>query len=322
MEAQTSKYVCEWTLVLTVLGAALGRQQDFEKVGPPTDYDCHLYLVTKRPRISVDPDSVTITEATISFTLRLQRNDSFDEYPLSGTHPLGPGPWQWSATWPYEDFAIVHEVTGEEPISGTVAALQRSAGGAWPRAATEHQVLYVGQAFGAQGERTAWDRLKSHSTLQRILAETEPDQQVWLTLAAVTDVSGSQIFSPDAEPEYTKAERERDVRIAASIYHDTAFRERDCVALAEAGLIRYFQPQYNDRLKSNFPAPRQVPLESVRSYDFHSLVVELQGQELGARYGSEVVPHDVIHFERFVIHNDADRQDPFALLTQETSQSS
>ncbi|MFX9209017.1 hypothetical protein ABTN67_21890, partial [Acinetobacter baumannii] len=41
---------------------------------------------------------------------------------------------------------------------------------------------YVGQAF-AEGKRTAIDRLKSHSTLQKILAETMsdyPDDQVFI----------------------------------------------------------------------------------------------------------------------------------------------
>jgi hypothetical protein len=103
--------------------------------------------------------------------------------------------------------------------------------------------------------------------------------------------------------------------ILMAVYRDRSFRDRDSVALAEAGLIRYFQPPYNDRLKHNFPAPRQVPLETARSFDFHGLVVELQGQEVGARFGSAIVPHSVLHFAHFAIHNDADRADPFSLLT-------
>lgn len=320
MSGPTRKYVSEWTLVLTVLGVALGRQQDFEAAGPPTDYDCHLYLVTRRPRMSVHPDSVVITDHEVSFTLRLQRAAEFEEFPLKGTHPFGPGPWRWNATWPFEDFEVVHEVTGDRPTGGAVAALQETAGPYWPPAAAEHQVLYVGQAFGAEGERTAWDRLKSHSTLQRILAEIQPDQQVWLTLAAVTDVTGSQLIAPTGE--YTEEEQDRDVGIALAIRHDTAFRDRDCVALAEAGLIRYFRPAYNTMLKNNFPAPRQMSLESARSYDFHDLVLELQGQEVGARYGSVDVLPSALHFARFVIHNDADREDLYAFLTPATPTSS
>ena len=99
-----------------------------------------------------------------------------------------------------------------------------------------------------------------------------------------------------------------------AVYRDSTFRDRDSVALAEAGLIRHFQPPYNERLKHNFPALRQVPLETVRSFDFHGLVLGLQGQELGARYGSAAVQYNAIHFTRFIIHNDADRADPFSFL--------
>ncbi len=302
--------------VVTVLGAVLGRQQEFEAIGPPTDYDCHLYLVSARPRMSVDPTTVVISDTKLSFVLRLRRGDDFDAYPIDASHSLGAGPWRWESTWPFEDFALVHEVTGVRAMSGVVALLEAGApGDQWPGEARHHDVLYVGQAFGRDGERTAWDRLKSHSTLQRILAEAAPDRQVWLTLAAVTDVQGAQLMhAPDGTPESRDAEKERDMRIIKAIYHDDSFRDRDSVALAEAGLIRYFQPPYNVRLRDKFPAPRQVPLETARSFDFHSLIIELQGEALGALYGSSEVPHDLIHFKQFVIHADADRADPFSFL--------
>ncbi len=317
MNVPKRKYVSEWTLVLTVLAAAVGRQQDFQEVGPPPDYDCHLYLVTTRPRMSIEPTSVVITDHDVSFTLRLQRGQAFDEYPLAGGHELGPGPWRWKSEWPFEEFEVVHGDTGQVAMSAVVAALQQTAGKDWPQAASEHEVLYVGQSYGADGDRTAWDRLKSHSTLQQILSEVPPDQQVWLTLAAVTEVAAAQLMGgPDAPEDYPDDELDRDARIAMAVYRDGSFRERDSVALAEAGLIRYFQPKYNDRLKRNFPTPRQVPLVTARSFDFHGLVVELQGQHVGASYGSAFVEFNSIHFERFVIHSDADdRADPFAFLT-------
>ena len=46
----------------------------------------------------------------------------------------------------------------------------------------ELEVLYVGQAYAA-GQRTAIDRLRSHATLQRILADTQhgmPDDEILL----------------------------------------------------------------------------------------------------------------------------------------------
>ena len=50
--------------------------------------------------------------------------------------------------------------------------------------------------------------------------------------------------------------------------------ERKAVALAEAGLIRGWQPKYNDRMKYNFPARKQISLETAQDLDLHNLVIE------------------------------------------------
>ena len=53
----------------------------------------------------------------------------------------------------------------------------------------ELEVIYIGQAFGKNGERLATDRLKSHSTLQRILIDyysSCPDKQLLVALFEFT----------------------------------------------------------------------------------------------------------------------------------------
>ena len=79
------------------------------------------------------------------------------------------------------------------------------------------------------------------------------------------------------------------------------------MALAEAGLIRFFQPQYNDRMKYSFPARKQITLESVRRLDFHGLLVELQSQRVDGLYGSNVQKYSWIHFAGFFIRQGRDR---------------
>jgi hypothetical protein len=99
MNAPQRKYVSEWTLVVTVLAAALGRQQEFEGMGPPVDYDCHLYIVSKRPRMSVDPATVVITDSAVSLSLRLNPglagrrifHDQFGGFRGDGAHAFDEG---------------------------------------------------------------------------------------------------------------------------------------------------------------------------------------------------------------------------------------
>ncbi len=300
------KYITEWTIGITVSAAAVGRPQDFQRKGiPKTDNPCHLYFVTRRPRMSIDPSSVVITDNEFSGILRLQREASWDKFPIRSPHQFGPGPWRWTSDWPYENFAV--KDAEEQTISSGVVANLHVWFTEWPIVAKKHDIVYIGQAFGQAGERTAWDRLKSHETVQRILAETTPDKQVWLTLAAISDENLFPEIDPTVPTAKSSAEDDEHIELVVEEVNSGSFREKEAVALAEAGLIRFFQPQYNDRMKYSFPARKQVSLESVRRLDFHGLLVELQSHGVDALYGSEVRKHSKIHFAGFVIHQDDKR---------------
>jgi hypothetical protein len=81
------------------------------------------------------------------------------------------------------------------------------------------------------------------------------------------------------------------------------------VSLAEAGLIRYFQPLYNDVFKLRFPGRRHTILENLRERDLMGLVVELQAQDMPLRLGSEKVPYLHYHLAKFLIHLDGPDRD-------------
>lgn len=305
-ESPARKYITEWTIGVTVSAVLVGRPQDFQQNGVPgTDVPCHLYFVTRRPRMSIDPSSVVITDNEVRGILRLQRKASWDEFPFKSSHRLGTGPWKWAADWPYEDFSIKN-AKGQTISKGVVANLHAWVAD-WPDVALKHNVVYVGQAFGRAGERTAWDRLKSHETVQRILAETTPDKQVWLTLATISEENLFPEIDPRGPTEKSSVEDDEHIDLVVKAVEIGSFREKEAVSLAEAGLIRFFQPQYNDRMKYSFPARKQVPLESIRRLDFHGLVVELQSYAVDALYGSDVQKHSWIHFAGFVIHQDDER---------------
>ena len=312
MEGQAArKYTTEWTLVLTVNTVVLGRQQDLAQATLPDKPACHLYLVTRRPRVSIVPDTVVFSNEQVSGTVRLQRGGEYEQFEFTSSHPFGAGS-SWHSEWPYEEFHI--KDSGDAVVlKGTDALLDRMIDDGWPRDARLHEVVYVGQAYGQDGERTAWDRLKRHETVQRILAETPPDQQVWLSLAAITDVNLASEILPNVPTLKSASEdSEHSVAIMRAI-RDGQFVDKTAVALAEAGLIRYFQPKYNDRLKYNFPDRKQVPLDAARALDLHGLVVELNGEGVGGVYGSPRVSQKLLHFAGFEVHLDDSRAITLAL---------
>jgi hypothetical protein len=242
---------------------------------------------------------------TFKGVLRLQRGPSWDEFPFECPNSLGQGPWRYRAEWPYEEFAVENS-EGDIVSRGVVAHLHAWVVG-WPTEAIKHDVVYVGQAFGRHGERTAWDRLKRHETVQRVLAETPPDLQVWLTLASISDLNVFPEIDPRFPTQKSSTEDDEHIDHVIGVVYNDAFKDKEAVALAEAGLIRYFRPHYNDRMKYTFPARKQVSLESIRNLDFHGLIVELQTDHIDLLYGSGAAGYAYDHFWGFAIHQDANR---------------
>ena len=174
-----------------------------------------------------------------------------------------------------------------------------------------HEVLYVGQAYGKSGERTAWDRLRRHETVQRILSENPLDQQVWLTLAAISDANMTSEIDPTVSAEMTDEQDNAHIDSVARAATDGTFEGRVGVALAEAGLISFFKPHYNQVFKDRFPDPEHVSLSSARDLDLYGLVVEMQGYTVNARYWSVSQQPAQIHFAGFRVHNEVDRSVSF-----------
>jgi hypothetical protein len=309
------KYTTEFTLVITIAGMYLLRAQDLPLVDVAAldaSLPCHLYVITRAPRISIDPETVEIREGVIKGDVLIQRQGAAERHAFVLPHEIGPEPLTWRTSWPHEVFEIL-DSNGTRASGGVCALLGQYAQG-WPPEADQHEILYVGQAFGTAGERTAWDRLKKHETLQRILADQAPDSQVWLTMAAVSDVQVMQEISPEPGRLTDEEDNAHIDQVFKQIYRD-GFRHRESVALAEAGLIRGWQPEYNDLLKYTFPARRQVSLETARELDLHGLVVEWQSDDLPPVYWSCRQRPSRLFFLGYEVHLDSERALTLSLST-------
>lgn len=304
---ESRKYTTEFTIVVSVEGLCLLRAQDLRNIDladVPGVEACHLYVITRSPRVSVEPSSVNIEDGKVSGIARVHRQAELEEVPFQFELSEVRDGLSWRSSWPHEDFRI-EDSSGETVLSGVCANLSLLAQ-AWPISGALHEILYVGQAFGADGERTAWDRLRSHETLQRILADQTPDMQIWLTMAHVFDVQVLQEIAPFDGRISGKEDLDHVMAVMKATYGD-GFKRRESVALAEAGLIRGWQPEYNDKLKYKFPARKQVSLETVRKLDMFALVVEWQSLQLPIAYWcTSWEPHS-INFFSYEVHCDEER---------------
>lgn len=299
-----TKYFTELGLNVTVLGQYLGRQRDLERLTTLPEV-CNLYIVTRRPRISIEPSTVSFRGGLASGIVRVQRGEQFDEIPFTvPTRDLGKGPFRYKSAWPYDEFSILN--SDGESVSRGVVALAAVAWGMLDARRVPHEVLYVGQAFGKAGERTAFDRLRSHSTLQLIYAENRPDQEIWLHLCRVSDLTMMMEFNPlirsrSSDP----ADEEHRERVLRRM-HARGFDDHEAIAIGEAGLIRRFDPIYNEKFKNNYPDPKHVHIATCYDLELATISVEFQGHELMSFYYSEAAPRPAFFFvAQYSLHETA-----------------
>lgn len=176
----------------------------------------------------------------------------------------------------------------------------------------ELEVLYAGQAYAA-GKRTAIDRLKSHSTLQKILADIQynkPDDEILLLTFEYAPYQ--VITSVDGTDQTAKRDGNDSLRFLSIL--DNPLTEHQQICLAEAGLIRYFQPEYNEIYKSSFPASDQKILRECYQLDFSALVTEIDTEELNLYLYSANIPPRTHHIAQFDLVDPLKRRSFFTFV--------
>ncbi|EFN8906208.1 hypothetical protein D6912_15785 [Escherichia coli] len=173
------------------------------------------------------------------------------------------------------------------------------------------EVLYVGQAY-ADGKRTAIDRLRSHSTLQKILADTMnefPDDQIYIITLVYNEYN--LISSFNGVDKTCISGQEDDARLNSIIGNPLS--KKEIVCLAEASLIRYFNPRYNITYKSSFPASDQKILSGCFDLDFSGLSVEIELDDSSFRLYSKDVSVKHHHLAMFNLVDEEERLGFFSL---------
>ena len=178
------------------------------------------------------------------------------------------------------------------------------------------EVVYVGMSY-ADGKRSAKDRLLSHSTLQQVLADLNndsPDMEALIIMAQYDPPKIMMLF--DGSDKSLKPEDDRDV--AADLQKLETLITRDVeISLIEAGLIKYFEPAYNDKYKERFPHPSQQILKEVYEIDLAALTVEINTEDIYCRLFSKARKPGYHHIASVDLHDPAIRQSFFNPLNVE-----
>lgn len=256
---------------------------------------CNIYVIAGRRRILIDPTDFSLNSNIFSGNFVIQRDDGIAHFPFAfevTADRIGDGTIIYDvAVAQCGTHILLLTENGQLPLAAHVIAA--SARSDLPPENRDLEVLYVGQGIGKTAKRNAVDRLLNHSTLQRILAEGVtfyPDREVLLLLyrfehlRIFASTGGDMNAIPIATADEEHQHMERLGRIKLS--------RHAIVSLAEAGLIRHFQPLYNVLVKANdFSAKRKLTvLKKLLTQDITGLIVEIASANVRSRLCSPSAP--------------------------------
>lgn len=144
----------------------------------------NIYLILSRPRVSIVPNSIEIGETKITgkVAVQCQAEQVIRDFSIRGPLPEGAEGLIVS-DYPHTKMHLLdkdNNVVFTLPVTYMLRFMDVNLDGL-----DDFEVAYVGQAFGKSGNRSAVERLASHSTLQKILSDisaNEPHKEIVLAL--------------------------------------------------------------------------------------------------------------------------------------------
>lgn len=306
------KYTTEFGLNVFGTFKLLLQQDDFERptvVSALQDHPCHIYMICRRPRIGIVPESVFLFQDKITGKFRIQRAGKFEEVRFSAPHQLPTTNLRCVSEYPFTEYRFVDtlgKVVNEGKTSALAAKYVPEMG-----PALRLEVLYVGQAFGKGGSRTAIDRLKNHSTLQAIYAEAanrSPDQETWLLLWHFSESLITSIDPRSATTATPADEKKHQNRVLSRL-----ISHQQTVNFTEAALIRYFAPAYNTMFRGSFPNPAHTTYRDCYDLDLNMINVELHTDDINTELWSADVKSSWFHNATFHFETSAERRSMFEI---------
>ena len=98
---------------------------------------------------------------------------------------------------------------------------------------------------------------------------------------------------------------------------DNLLSEHEQICLAEAALIRYFKPAYNEIYKASFPASDQTILKNCYERDFSALITEIDTEELGLYLYSPTIKPAEHHIAQFDLVDPRMRRSFFTFISRD-----
>ncbi|HWI54753.1 MAG TPA: hypothetical protein VNT57_03610 [Desulfobacteria bacterium] len=265
-----------------------------------------IYMITRRPRITLDPATLKVTGELITGNFRVYRGRSTESHGFTMLNQLGTSEIRIESPAPHNMFYVYDE--NDEVISMGKAANLIPLCKEPLEDLLDLEVMYVGQTFGLEAARTSLNKIGDIKTLQAVCSDIEcktPDQEVWLVLWHFEQLSGPAA----ANPEFMSQEEEA-VFLEKILGQNVSLKQAE--NFTEAALIQFFAPEYNNTSIYNLENKAAETYPGCYSLDVDSIIIELNMEELSCRLWSPQVEPEIMHYVHFSLNSSQERENLFA----------
>jgi hypothetical protein len=275
------------------------------------EYPCHLYMIVRRPRVTLIPEKCEFNGINTKLTFRIQEGFEFKEKEIIMKVNEDTTGYKIKSKFPHSEFDIF--CREEKILSGKSSLLYFMLLNKYVEHANA-EILYIGQSFGKNGERQAPERLKKHSTLQGIYSkaiQNNPDKEIWLLLLSF-ERSLLTVFNGKNKSNNEKNDLSQATKIM-NMFSQNELSEKEMINFTEAALIKYFQPEYNIIYKGSFPNPAHSSYKECYDLDVNSVIFELETDTIKTKLYTEKIKPVFRNYVSYKLDNKTKRKSLFQM---------
>jgi hypothetical protein len=271
--ATNTKYMPEYGLQTWAYHLTLCCPYDLGHLSPD-DRRYNIYVATLILKLSIDEDSVQLFENFIRFDVIVGTGEhtSRETLDVSVFPSVIPGFDHRKFEFDYEQPRKAMVFTGWE--KGVIELSLLQVYREHSKYYLDTEIVYIGQAFGENGERLPAEELMTDPMLQKVetdLLREYPEKDLALLLLEFKSQLLEEIDSEDEDL----------VQLQELTKNPPLELNNQILDATEAAMINYFKPEYNGKFNIDFPSVEDYGLH------YHSVNVQVHSDIMGLKLFSK-----------------------------------
>ncbi|MEC1664506.1 hypothetical protein [Bacillus halotolerans] len=277
----------------------------------------HIYMITLIPKLAIDKDSLQVFEDHLSLRIKVKtEEDNYVETLEFSLGPINHKEFKYEVDKPGKTFTVITKdgaILQQRVLFLYLDYLENT----YNSGKLDTEILYIGQSYGSNGERTAIDRLKSHSTLQKIQSELLFEGAERDLALLLLEFTPKLLSSFDGRTQNYEKSPEEDINHLQEVVGNPPLKlNKQIINITEAALINYFKPYYNDKFKDNFPDVEHKGYKQYYDLDYNAVSVELDPDSINLRLYSKERSYKIFESIKYSLHPENIRKSMFDIFLE------